>query len=156
MPKSVEESPQPTGDSAGGPDVILDFIFDDGLLFIAVQNIGDKPAYKVSVEFDKSFRGVEGTRAVSELPLFRNIEFLAPWKEIVTFLDTSASYFARGEPTRIKATVSYRDASRRRHSAAITHDLNIYCEIGYVRKTGDPTAPCKFGAQSEEVEKCQL
>ena len=148
MPKPEEESLQLAGEGAGGPDVILDFIFDDGLLFIAVQNIGDKPAYKVAVQFDKPFRGVEGTRAVSELPLFRNIEFLAPWKDIVTFLDTSASYFRRGEPTRITATVSYRDAQGRKHAAAITHDLEIYRGIGYVRKTGDQTASCECGAEN--------
>jgi len=26
------------------PNVILDFVFEDGLLFISVQNIGGKPA----------------------------------------------------------------------------------------------------------------
>jgi hypothetical protein len=151
MPKSVAESVQPAGSDAGGPDVIVDFIFDDGLLFVAVQNIGDKPAHKVAVQFDPPFRGVEGTCAVSEMALFRNIEFLAPWKEIVTFLDSSASYFARREPTRIAATVSWRDAAGRKHSAAIQHDLEIYRNIGYVRKTGGQAAPCACRADSEEA-----
>jgi len=151
MPKSVADSVQPAGSDVGSPDVIVDFIFDDGLLFVAVQNIGDRPAYKVAVQFDPPFRGVEGTRAVSELPLFRNIEFLAPWKEIVTFLDTSASYFGRDEPARISAAVSWRDAAGRTHSAAIQHDLEIYRSIGYVRKTGEQAAPCACGADSEEA-----
>jgi hypothetical protein len=151
MPKSVVEVPQSAGKDAGGPDVIVDFIFDDGLLFVAVQNIGDKPAYKVSVEFDPPFRGVEGTRQVSQLLMFRNIEFLAPWKEIATFLDTSAAYFRRGEPTRISAAVSWRDAAGRGHSATIQHDLNIYREIGYVNESDEQAAPCACGAENEEA-----
>ena len=35
------------------PVVIVDFIFDQGLLYIAVKNIGAQPAFKVSTQFDK-------------------------------------------------------------------------------------------------------
>lgn len=144
MPKSEQEIPQSAGNDAGGPDVILDFIFDDGLFFVAVQNISDKPAYKVSVDFFPPFRGVEGTRGVSEYLMFRNIEFLAPWKEVATFLDTSAAYFARREPTRITATVSWRDASGRAHIARMEHDLDIYREIGYVSESGGQASSTSF------------
>lgn len=135
MPERDEaESAAVPGARDNGPDVIVDFVFDDGLLFVAVQNIGDKPAYKVSVQFDRKFRGVGGTKDITEMPLFRNIEFLAPWKDIVTFLDTSAAYFGRDEPTRISARIAYQDAHGRRHRATITHDLEIYRDIGYVKR----------------------
>ena len=117
------------------PEVIVDFIFDNGLVFISVSNIGDKPAFKVSVEFDKKIFGVEGNKEISALPLFRNIEFLSPRKDIVTFLDTSASYFRRGEPTKISATISYQDSSGTKYTTTITHDLEIYKEIGYVKRS---------------------
>ncbi len=133
MPETGTERLEVQG-GLSGPDVIVDFIFDDGLFFIAVQNIGDKPAYKVSVQFDKRFRGVGGAKDITEMPLFRNIEFLAPWKDIVTFLDTSAAYFGRDEPTRVSARISYQDARGRTHKATITHDLEIYRDIGYVRR----------------------
>jgi hypothetical protein len=122
-------------DQSGRPEVIIDFIFEDGLFFIAVQNISDVPAYKVSTRFRPSFKGVEGTKRISELPLFRNVEFLAPRKEIRAFLDTSASYFHRQEPLLITAEISYEDGNGKKYATTIRHDLSIYLEIGYVRRT---------------------
>ncbi len=131
-------APRQKGSSQEGtskPEVIVDFIFDEGLLFVAVQNISDVPAYKVSTRFKPGFTGVEGKKSVSELPLFRNIEFLAPHKEIKTFLDASASYFGRQEPLLITAQISYEDEAGSKYSRTIRHDLSIYLEIGYVSKS---------------------
>jgi len=89
---------------SNGPDVIVDFVFDRGMLFISVENIGDKPAYEVRIKFSEAMRGIEG-KEISSLPLFRNLEFLAPHKQISTFLDSSASYFRSGQPTKISAAV---------------------------------------------------
>jgi hypothetical protein len=115
------------------PDVIVDFIFDDGLFFISISNISDKPAYKVSVKFACKLPG-PGGKDIAALPLFRNIEFLAPHKEIVTFLDSSGSYFSRGGPTKVSARVSYQDFQGTRKVATINHDLEIYREIGFIRR----------------------
>src|ERR1051325_5018776 len=122
--------------TSGGhqPEVIVDFIFADGLFFIAIKNISANPAYDVSVKFDKEFTGVEGTKNISALPLFRKIPFLAPNKEITAYLDNSASYFRRKQPTKIVASLIWKDASGARHSAAIRHDLAIYRDLGYVRR----------------------
>lgn len=120
--------------SGSKPEVIVDFVFDEGLFFIAVQNISDLSAYKVCTRFKPGFKGVEGKKRVSELPLFRNIEFLAPRKEIRTFLDSSASYFRRKEPALITAQISYEDEAGRKYSRTIRHDLSIYAELGYIRK----------------------
>jgi len=114
--------------------VIVDVDFEDGLLFLAVRNIGDAPARKVSVRFDRELPGAGGRIDVATLALFRNIEFLAPRKSIRTFLDSTASWFAREAPTRFAARVSYVDASGRRRSATVAHDLEIYRDIGYVRR----------------------
>ncbi|MGH3130827.1 MAG: hypothetical protein ACRDNX_08425, partial [Gaiellaceae bacterium] len=77
------------------PEVIVDFEFERGLLYVALRNLGDRPALKVSCAFDKQFRGLGGEREMNALRLFRNVEFLAPGKEIRTLVDTSAAYFAR-------------------------------------------------------------
>jgi hypothetical protein len=116
------------------PDVIVDFLFEDGMLFVAVQNIGSQPAQRVHVAFDPLFKGLGGTAATPELPLFRNIEFLAPSRSIRTFLDSSDAYFSRQEPERITATISYCDRSGREFSCTIVHDLAIYRDIAFVSK----------------------
>jgi len=114
------------------PDVILDVRFEKGLLFLSVKNIGAKPAINVSVAFKKKILGVEGSKVVSALPLFRNIAYLAPQREIETFLDSSASYFKRRQPNRIEVTIRYRNVSGCRFQSSIMHDLGIYKEIGYI------------------------
>lgn len=126
---------RPRAPESAGPDVILDFIFDEGLFFISINNIGDKPAYKVSVRFNSKIYGLGGTKEISALPLFRNIEFLAPRKQIVTFLDHSNSYFSGKGPTKVSARISFLDSAEHKHVVTINHDLEIYREIGFVSKT---------------------
>jgi hypothetical protein len=114
------------------PDVIVDFVFENGLLFVAVQNIGDEPALKVKTTFEKPFTGLDGTQETSSLPLFRKIEFLAPHKEIRTILDSTTSYFRRRQPEKIKAILKYRDRKNTLYEATFKHDLSIYRDITYV------------------------
>jgi hypothetical protein len=40
------------------PDVIVDFVFEDGLFFLAITNIGPEPAERVHVAFDTPFKGL--------------------------------------------------------------------------------------------------
>ena len=113
-------------------DVILDVVFDRGLLFLVVQNIGDDPAHGVRIKFDKPFGGVGGAKKMQRLALFRKLEFLAPRKSIEVFLDRSASYFAREEPTQLTAAISWRTSEGARRSTTIHHDLEIYRDLGFI------------------------
>jgi hypothetical protein len=131
------------------PGVIVDFVCDEGLFFISVKNISDLPAYKVSVKFDHEIFGLGGAREVSALPLFRNIEFLAPQKEISTFLDSRESYFARQQPTKVKVRISYSDAEGDKHSVEIVHDLEIYRNLALA---GRPESRVISDAVSDEGE----
>jgi len=120
---------------AGRPEVIVEFLFDRGILSISLRNIGTRAAKKVTVSFDRSFTGFGGSKEVSSLSVFRNLEFLGPAREIVTLLDTSASYFARNQPTRISARLSYLDAEDRKYAATIDHDLEVYRDLTWVSST---------------------
>jgi hypothetical protein len=113
-------------------DVIVDFVFDQGALYVAVANLGERPALKVSCRFEPGFQGLGGSVEISRLPLFRNIEYLAPHKEIRTLVDSSAAYFARKEPTKITVTVAYREEGGARRRTTIAHDLGIYRDLAYV------------------------
>jgi hypothetical protein len=122
------------------PVVIVDFTFDQGLLFVSLRNIGGLPAHRVSVRFSEPIFGLGGEKEVSALPLFRNTEFLAPGKEIATLLDSASSYFGRQQPTRIEAEVSWFDQEKRRHTATIRHDLEIYRDVAFVEGGADRRA----------------
>ena len=113
------------------PNVIVDFVFDRGLLSISIKNIGTQPAYGVKVEFSHKLMGMEGTVDVSALPLFSQLEFLPGGKEIRTYLDRSTSYFRSQQPVEITTQITYTDASGKRHSNTIRHNLEIYRAIGY-------------------------
>ena len=120
-------------------DVVVDFVFEDGLLYAVVANIGERPALKVSCRFEPGFRGLGGSVEVSRLPLFRNIEYLAPGREIRTLVDSSAAYFARKEPTKLEIAVTYRDEDGARRQATIAHDLGIYRDLAYVVPAAEGT-----------------
>src|SRR5687767_8727023 len=96
----------------GRPDVIIEFLFDHGLLHLALRNIGDRPATAISVKFDKKILGLGGAKEISALPVFQRVEFLGPGREIVVFVDQSHSYFARKQPTKISARISYSDSEK--------------------------------------------
>ena len=113
-------------------EVIVDVVFERGLLFLVVANLGDRPALSVRVKFDRAITGVGGTKRIDRLALFRKLEFLAPGKSIEVFLDRSPSYFARAEPTRLTAAVSWRTADGERRRTTIVHDLEIYRDLGYI------------------------
>jgi len=118
------------------PYVIVDFVFDRGLLSISIKNIASRPAFGVRVEFSHKLMGVEGTVEVSALALFRALEFLPGGKEISTFLDSSASYFRSKQPVDITTRISYQDARGRKFANTIRHNLEIYREIGYGVRAG--------------------
>jgi hypothetical protein len=133
--KSDPHSTSTTEVASGRPEVIVEFLFDRGLLYISVNNIGNRPAISVSVKFDKKIVGLGGTREISAQTVFRNIEFLGPQREIVSLLDFSSSYFKRKQPTKISALITYQDLEKRRYEISIKHDLEIYRDLVFVEPT---------------------
>ena len=112
-------------------NVILDFVFEDGLLFVSLANIGDSPATDVRVEFEPRIRAADG-RELGALPLFHRLRFLGPGRRIEVFVDSTAAYFARGEPVKVAAAIRWKDRGEEERSTAIRHDLEIYRDLPYV------------------------
>jgi hypothetical protein len=115
------------------PEVIVEFVFDNGLLFISVRNIGSRPAVNTRISFDSKFTGPGNEREISSLPLFQGLPFLGPQREINCFLDHSSSYFSRRQPTKISANLEYSDPEGHKFHAQIHHDLEIYRQLPYVQ-----------------------
>jgi hypothetical protein len=121
-------------------DVILDVVFRQGLLFLVLANTGERPALAVRVKLDAPLTGVGGTKRLDRLALFRKLEFLAPRKSIEVFLDRSDAFFARDEPTRLTAAITWRTPAGERRSTTIVHDLEIYRDLGYLEREVPPSA----------------
>ena len=126
-------------DARDDGEVIVDVVFDRGLLFLVLANLGDRPAHTVRVKFDRAFTGIRGTKRIDRLTLFRKLEFLAPHKSIEVFLDRSDAYFARGEPTDLTARVTWRTPDGARRAATIHHDLEIYRDLGFIEREVPPS-----------------
>jgi hypothetical protein len=118
-------------------DVILDVEFDRGLLFLVLENLGDLPAHAVRVRFEGPLNGLGGERRIDRLQLFRRLEFLAPGRRIHVFLDRSALFFAREEPTELAARVTWRTDEGARRSRTIRHDLGAYRDFPYLEVPPD-------------------
>ena len=115
------------------PEVIVDFVVDEGMLSVCLKNIGDGSAYRVRTLFDKLFYGLGGDKCISRMRVFREVAFMPPGKEFCQFVDMLGRYSKRKEPMRLKATVSYRDREGNRYEETMAHDLRIYLELGRAR-----------------------
>lgn len=144
MPRSkpVEDTEPPR--PAGEPEVIVDFIFEQGLLHVSVANIGATAAHKIRVKFDQPFRGLGGTREISKLRLFRNLEFLPPGKQISSLIDTAPAFFERREPLKLAATISFLDRFGTRYERLVNHDLSVYTDISFVSPPAGAPPPPHF------------
>jgi len=130
MPRVPRSAPR----NVSRPNVILDAEFEDGQLFLVLENIGGGCAHGIVTEFDRPLRGVGGCRDVTALGVFRRLMFMPPGKRIRVFLDTAASYFQRNEPGAFEARIHYRDDGGRKHTTRLKHDLSAFVDLGYVRK----------------------
>jgi hypothetical protein len=107
-------------------DVILDVELDRGLLFLALENLGDLPAHTVRVRFEQPLHGHAGEKRIDRLHIFRRLEFLGPHRRIRVFLDRTALFFARDEPTQLAVTLTWRTDEGHRRRREIRHDLAAY------------------------------
>jgi len=115
------------------PHVIFEILLVEGMLWMVVRNIGPKPAFHIRIKFDHSFKGLEGTKGMDTLPLFTQLEFLGPDREIQTVLDRSAAYFQRNEPLRLVARASFEEDAGRRYETRSIHNLEVFRDLGYIR-----------------------
>lgn len=126
---------QASEDGGRAPEVIVDFEYSGGLLFVSVENIGAAPAYEISVEFDKKLTGIDGAQEISALNMFGNLEFLPPKKKIRAFVDSFHSYVKRGQPMVVQTVTTYRGKGGRKLVDKTTHDLSIYQDLPETGKT---------------------
>jgi len=137
VPDAAPEHRRPSREA----DVILDLEFEDGLLFLVLENIGFRPAHAVRVRFAEPLRGLGGEKRIDRLQIFRRLELLGPRRRIRIFLDRSALFFAREEQTRLEVRIAWRTDDGRRGSRTVHHDLDAYRDFPYLEVPSDAAAP---------------
>jgi hypothetical protein len=118
-------------------DVILDVELDRGLLFLVIANLGRLPAHSVRFRFAQPLHGLGGDKRIDRLQIFRRLEFLGPRRRIRVFLDRTAAFFGRDEPTELEVTVTWRNDRGERHQREIRHDLAAYRDFPYLEVPDD-------------------
>ncbi len=111
------------------PNVIIDFEIDSELVFIAIKNLSNYPAFNVKIKPSQRIMGLEGKRNITELSIFNEIKYLAPYKEIKVFIDAYHSFFEHLERTEIAFDLYYTDEEGEAFNKRIIHDLNIYKDL---------------------------
>jgi hypothetical protein len=111
-------------------DVILDLEFEDGLLFLVLENIGRRPAHAVRVRFAGPLHGLGGEKRIDRLQIFRRLELL----------DRAALLFAREEPTVLEARITWRTDDDGRGSRTVRHDLAAYRDFPNLEVPSDAAA----------------
>jgi hypothetical protein len=118
-------------DAAAADDgVVVDIAFEDGVLYLELANLADRPALNVACSFDPPLVDAQG-RDVSELGLFRHVAFLGPRRRVRTLLDSLPGYFGRERATSVAVTVEYERPGELRRATKLTHDLELYRELAY-------------------------
>ena len=118
-------------DAAATDDgVVVDVVVEDDVLFLELANLADRPALDVRCSFDRALVDIQG-RDVSELRVFRRVEFLGPRRRVRTLLDSVPGYFGRRGPRRVAVTVEYHRPGAPRCETKVTHDLELYRELAY-------------------------
>ena len=111
--------------------VIVDVVFEDGVLYLELANLGSRPALAVTSTFDPPLVDAGG-RDVAKLRLFKKMEFLGPERRVRTLLDSVPGYFARKGAARTVVSVRYkRPGDTRYTTTSVTHDLAVYRELSY-------------------------
>ena len=119
-------------DAATADDgVVVDVVFEDGVFYLELANLADRPALNVACLFDPPLVDAQG-RNVSELRLFRHMEFLGPRRRVRTLLDSVSGYFGRERVTSVAVTVEYERPGELRRATTLTHDLELYRELAYL------------------------
>lgn len=111
------------------PDVIVDFEYDGGLIFIVIENAGGDSAYDTSVRFNKKILGMQKTKDISSLRIFQSLRFLPPGKKIRILVDLFQFYVAYRQPMQISTTVSFYNKQKQTFQNTIWHDLSIYSDF---------------------------
>ena len=118
-------------DTAPADDgVVVDVVLEDGVLYLELANLSDRPALNVACSFEPPLVDVQG-RDVSELRVFppRRVPRTAAASAHAAGLRPRLLQPRRG--SRFAVAVEYERPGEPRSETKVTHDLDLYRELAY-------------------------
>lgn len=120
------------------PNVIVDFVLENDLMYIQIKNYSSHaPAVNVRTKFDQPILGFDGKKVISEIAVFRHLDYLAPLKVFKVFTAPLQAFLKRLKRDEIAIKVSYEDDRGKRFAKAIRHNLSIYKDLPIIKKRWD-------------------
>lgn len=117
------------------PNVIVDFVLENDLMFIQIKNYSNyAPAVNVRTRFDQPIIGFDGKRLVSEIAIFKHLDYLAPLKVFKVFTAPLQAFLKRLKEDEIAIKIIYEDDRGKRFAKAIRHNLSIYKDLPIIKK----------------------
>ncbi len=109
--------------------VIVDVVLESGVLLLRLANIGAKPVTDVRVKCSRKIMGMAGRVNIGDLPIFTDLDFLAPWRAIDVPVDRASVFFAYDKAEPLIVTVSYVDVEGRSIQAEMRHTLSVWRDM---------------------------
>ena len=116
------------------PDVYLDFVLEDELLFILLKNNSPYPALHVRVSFSQPIPGLGGTKKIHAINLFNQLSYFAPEREFRVYVDKIEVFLAGLRRSEILVEIKYQSEEGRVFQKRIVHDLDIYRDLPMISK----------------------
>lgn len=110
-------------------EVIVDLVLRDEVVFIVIWNAGARSAQEVQIIFRKPLLGLGGNKNLAELPVFRELTYLAPGKHFEVFVDTAISFFENNKDKFLELQINWKDAEGKKNERTIRHNLEVYKQL---------------------------
>jgi len=114
--------------------IIVDFEIDPSTVLILIKNSGIHAVLHLKIKPSAEIPGLEGKKDLSKLNIFKEIKYMAPFKEIRIFVDSYDSFFQNLKNTMIDFTITWQDENKNSFRNKISHDLKIYSDLIFLIK----------------------
>lgn len=111
------------------PNLVLDFVVQEGKVFFCMRNLSKHPATNLSFKFSQPLMARNGYLRVDKLPLFKHLDYFAPKKEIRLFVDSVTSFLAHHPERKMTIHVKYVDQDSKKYVQSFKHDLELFNQL---------------------------
>lgn len=108
------------------PAIVLDVLWRERCLYFVLRNISDRSMRDIRVAFRRKVIGMGGAVNIAALPLWTNIGFMPPGKEIEVTIDRDSVFYVNNKTGPLAISMTYTDGSGTTWRAQISHDFEAY------------------------------